>query len=393
MWLVLAAIASGLFFSACSSVQDSPPISIGIPQTPIRPPVVYPVQPPVPLPPVRPSPPVVVQPPRPPQPVIPPVVVKPPVTPPPVRTVSNRVQLPNLPVPTLKHRVLGNDWVSFEAWGMSRGKAEFSRFKEGQTVVHRLSIAGQTVELMANDRRGEWQGAQFWLGFSTKFFQEHLYVHQIDIQKLMEPLMGRLPQLGRVVVIDPGHGKDNHGTKSVHDQKLEKELTLDWALRLKPLLEARGWKVHLTRTKDSEVSLEDRVAFADKNKAALFISLHFNHASPEVQGLETYCIAPVGVPAHLTRGPADQPKVALVNNQYDTRNVQLAAVIHKSMIEQCEMADRGVRRVRFMTVLKTQKRPAILIEGGYLSNPEESRRIATPEYRQKLAVAVASALQ
>lgn len=307
--------------------------------------------------------------------------------------VPKRVQLAQLPAPTLKHRVLGNDWVSFEAWGISRGKVEFKRFQKDQAVVHSLTLGGQVIELMPNDRRGEWQGALFWLGFTTKVFQNHLYVHQLDVQKLLEPLTGRMQQFGRVIVIDPGHGKDNHGTKSVHDSKLEKELTLDWALRLKPLLEARGWKVHLTRTRDSEVSLEDRVAFADKNKAALFISLHFNHASPEVQGLETYCIAPVGVPAHLTRGPADQPKLALANNQYDTRNVQLAALIHRTMVEQCEMTDRGVRRVRFMTVLKTQKRPAILIEGGYLSNPDESRRIATPEYRQKLAVAVALALQ
>jgi N-acetylmuramoyl-L-alanine amidase len=55
--------------------------------------------------------------------------------------------------------------------------------------------------------------------------------------------------------------------------------------------------------------------------------------------------------------------------------------------------DRGVRRARYQTVLPGQNRPAVLIEGGYLSNPREARRIADPQYRQKLAEAVARALE
>jgi N-acetylmuramoyl-L-alanine amidase len=62
------------------------------------------------------------------------------------------------------------------------------------------------------------------------------------------------------------------------------------------------------------------------------------------------------------------------------------------MLRKTGRKDRGVRRARFMTVLRDQHRPAVLLEGGYLSNPEEAKLIATPEYRQKLAEAVAEAL-
>ena len=66
---------------------------------------------------------------------------------------------------------------------------------------------------------------------------------------------------------------------------------------------------------------------------------------------------------------------------------------HRRLLAATGAADRGVKRARFMGVLRGQNRPAILVEGGYLSNPEEARKIGTPAYRQKLAEAVASALE
>ena len=108
--------------------------------------------------------------------------------------------------------------------------------------------------------------------------------------------------------------------------------------------------------------------------------------------METYCIAPVGMPSHLTRGNPDPFRTTLPNNPWDEASFQLAARVHNQMLVNCRMEDRGVRRVRFMTVIKGQKRPAILVEGGYLSNPTEARKINTAEYRQKLAEGIAAAL-
>ena len=140
------------------------------------------------------------------------------------------------------------------------------------------------------------------------------------------------------------------------------------------------------------MSLTERVKFADKVNASLFISLHLNAASRPVRGLETYCIAPVGMPSHYTRGNPDPVSSKLPNNPWDAASFQLAARVHNQMLLKCRMTDRGVRRVRFMAVIKGQKRPAILVEGGYLSNPTEAQKIDQKAYRQKLAEGIAAAL-
>jgi N-acetylmuramoyl-L-alanine amidase len=136
------------------------------------------------------------------------------------------------------------------------------------------------------------------------------------------------------------------------------------------------------------------VAFADEHKADLFISLHFNSAAPNQRqaGLETFCLTPSGMPSTLTRGYEDDASQVFANNGYDAENLQLAYRLHQALLKENGLADRGVRRARFLGVLRGQNRPAVLIEGGYLSNPQEARRIADPAYREKLAEAVADAL-
>jgi len=181
----------------------------------------------------------------------------------------------------------------------------------------------------------------------------------------------------------------------VLDGRFEKEFTLDWAKRIKPLLETNGWTVFLTRTSDVYVTNLDRVVFAEAHHSDLFISLHFNSAAPDTKqaGLETYCITPTGMPSTLTRGYEDNWSENLPNNAFDAQNLQLALKLHGALLRVTGNADRGVRRARFIGVLRGQNRPAILIEAGYLSNPAEAKLIESPEYRQKLAEAVAAALK
>ena len=174
-------------------------------------------------------------------------------------------------------------------------------------------------------------------------------------------------------------------------QQLEKHYTLDWALRLGRLLAARGWTVYLTRTNDVFLSLADRVGFAERTQAALFLSLHFNSGLPnkELAGLETYCLTPAGVPSSLVRNYEDDPRQIYPNNAFDDQNLQFALGLHRALLQAVGAPDRGVRRARFMGVLRAQSRPAVLIEAGYLTNPAEARKIATPAYRQTLAEAAA----
>src|SRR5262249_42317248 len=141
----------------------------------------------------------------------------------------------------------------------------------------------------------------------------------------------------------------------------------------------------------------DRVAFADRVQADLFISLHFNSTDQpqgrsEQGGLETYTLTPVGMPSTVTRRFDDEVNHAYPNNEFDAENYFYAAKLHRAMVQATQRRDRGVRRARFMGILRGQNRPAVLVEGGYLTHPAEARLIGSPEYRQKLAEAIAHAL-
>ena len=103
-------------------------------------------------------------------------------------------------------------------------------------------------------------------------------------------------------------------------------------------------------------------------------------------------MTPRGMLSSLTRGYEDDPSRVFPNNSFDGQNLQYAVRLHRALLAVNGSQDRGVSRARFMTVLRDQNRPAVLIEGGYLSNPREAEHIADPAYRQKLAEAVARAL-
>jgi N-acetylmuramoyl-L-alanine amidase len=289
-------------------------------------------------------------------------------------------------------------WIALRKWSEDHNAGPIQRLTTGTVPTFALKAPNGLLIIRAYDQLAYWNGMEFLLGFAPQVVNGQPMLNALDITKNIEPLMHpfTLPDhTNRVIVIDAGHGGSNLGTKSVVDGSYEKEFSLDWARRLAFLLETNGWKVFLTRTSDVDMSLTNRVAFTDLNKAALFISLHFNAApSPsdhEEAGIETYCVTPNGMPSTLKRYE-DDPTLVFPNNRFDAENLQYAMQVHRSLLKISGAKDHGVRRARFMTVLRGQNCPSILVEGGYMSNPREARRIADPNYRQKLAEAVASAL-
>lgn len=285
-----------------------------------------------------------------------------------------------------------NNWAAQQQIGAPRHLSNLP--------VAAVSVASKngTMVLEIGSREAIWNGIQISLGFPPELIDGEISLYGLDLQKNLEPLLIEPPiefRTNQVIVIDPGHGGLNVGTHSVLDGRFEKEFTLDLARRLKPLLEAQGWKVFLTRNSDTFVTNSDRVTFADAHHADLFISLHFNSSAPDTKqaGLETYCLTPTGMPSTVTRNYSDPWTENLPNNAFDAQNLQLAVRVHSSLLRTTGMADRGVRRARFIEVLRGQKRPAILIEAGYLSNRHEAGLIETPEYRQKLAETIATALR
>lgn len=289
-------------------------------------------------------------------------------------------------------------WMPLARWGRNSGFGVPTRLTAGSPPSYALSSTNGNFVLRPGSRIADWDGVEIRLGFAPQLVDGQPYVHTLDLNKTIAPLLHgdsvKIPATAPVIVIDPGHGGENAGTKSVLGNHYEKEYTLDWALRLRTLLTANNYKVFLTRSNDSDLALSNRVAFAEQHKADLFLSLHFNSAAPnEVEaGLETYCLTPAGMPSSLTREFPDDLHQCFPNNAFDAQNLSFALRVHRALLQVNGHHDRGIRRARFPGVLRGQQRPAVLVEAGYLSNPQEARQIEDPAYRQKLAEAVVKAL-
>ena len=169
------------------------------------------------------------------------------------------------------------------------------------------------------------------------------------------------------VVLDAGHG--GHDPGGIPGQRYsEKEAALRIAQLVQKRLKVRGHRVLMTRSSDEFVELSRRVAIANSAPAnTLFVSIHLNSApNRDAHGIETY--------------------------HFDERSRRLAEAIHARVLKVTGEEDRFVRRARFY-VLRYNRRPAVLAELGFLTNPAEGARIArSGAYREKLAGAVADGI-
>jgi N-acetylmuramoyl-L-alanine amidase len=304
-------------------------------------------------------------------------------------------------VPTVSSRALpgpSETWIPLQRWSRANHFGSVAQLSGKPNPSYALRSTNGAFVLRTGSQLALWDGLDVRLGFVPQLIDGQPFVHTLDLYKTIVPLLqGEPTQLFRplpVVVIDPGHGGENAGTKSVLGTHYEKEFTLDWALRLQAVLAANNCRALLTRSNDTDLALSNRVAFAAEHKADLFVSLHFNSAAPNENesGLETYCLTPMGMPSSLTRGFSDETQLTFPNNAFDAQNLFLALRVHRALLQVNGHHDRGIRRARFPGVLRGQQRAAVLVEGGYLSNPQEARLISDPGYRERLAEAVARAL-
>ena len=222
-----------------------------------------------------------------------------------------------------------------------------------------------------------------------------LYISQGDVTTLLTPVLAPQvaspPPVPRTVVIDPGHGGNDHGNENERLKLSEKVFTLDVAKRLARLLTADGFRVVMTRTDDRRVELDDRTEIARKAKADLFVSIHFNSfTQPGVAGAETY----VMTPRNERSSPQPERDKAMMKtgypgNGFDHWNMVLGYQMHRELIDGLHAADRGLKRFRYL-VLRMCACPAVLVEAGFLSNETEGRKVNTPAYRQQIAEAIGS---
>lgn len=164
------------------------------------------------------------------------------------------------------------------------------------------------------------------------------------------------------VVIDAGHGGHDAGARAVSGSS-EKHLALDTARRLSRTLRASGLRVVETRNADYFVTLDKRVAVSNRSRNVVFVSIHYNWVKrSKPSGIETFF--------------------------YSQHSSRLAANIQREVLKTSSALNRGVKRRGFY-VLKNNKRPAVLCELGFVSNPSENRKIQSAATRQRLAEAVA----
>jgi len=215
---------------------------------------------------------------------------------------------------------------------------------------------------------------------------------------------GTIPLAIKRVVIDPGHGGGEPG--AISDSGVtEKEITLDVALRLRRLLADAPYEVLLTRQTDRLIPLDKRVAFANDNKADLFVSIHVNWLEPRsIRALETYYVGPSDDPATLKLASMENKDSGYSMSDYkkilekiyvDARHDEsraLAKTIQTNLFRTLKpvnpvLENRGVKSAPFVVLIGTQM-PAILVEISCLSNDDEVKLLTKDDYRESIALAL-----
>jgi N-acetylmuramoyl-L-alanine amidase len=193
------------------------------------------------------------------------------------------------------------------------------------------------------------------------------------------------------VVLDPGHGGIDDGTK--YFGLAEKTATLEVAQHLQQILEAQKIKVVLTRKQDVYVSLPERAeianAVAGTNNNVIFVSIHFNQSAVEsVDGIETY-YADKKIPP-----PADWTWVGFFDRPEDQQldhGASLAADIQSALVSRMMTENRGIKS-RSLFVTRHTRMPAVLVEGGFLSNKVENANLRDDAYIGRIAEGIAAGI-
>ena len=284
----------------------------------------------------------------------------------------------------------GRDHVSM------RNVAQFYDLGDYERVSNTLTLGapGRSLRGTVGSNELYINNLKFILSYPIEQVDGMPIVSRMDLTKIIEPVLrpSRIHDAAVIdsVVLDPGHGGYDNGATSPWGN--EKTYALDVARRAKALLEMQGLTVYMTRTTDEFIPLEDRVRFANRHPGALFIAIHFNSGGPDATGIETYTLAPRGVPSMAADGPMLSDLRPCAGNVCDAENMALACATHASLICHARLYDRGIKRARFV-VIRDITIPGVLVEGGFLSNAQDATLIATPQYRQEEAQCIAIAVR
>src|SRR5213595_2785610 len=285
-------------------------------------------------------------------------------------------------------KVSGHDSLSVDNisrfYGFPAGVAAAGEKSQLDAVKNPLEFVSGSREAMIN-------GARSWLCFPLIEQDGKYLVSRTDVAKTIEPLVRphRVPNVGKVdtVVLDPGHGGHDKGQVSRYGA--EKEFALDVARKLRPLLQAKGLRVIMTREGDYFVPLEVLAKIANAARNSIFVSIHFNATDrdPNATGFEIFSFTPRGAPSTSDDWVTPTALSMQAGSEVDAQSMALSACIYHSLLGHIPEFDRGIKRARF-AVLRLTRVPAVLVEGGFLTERGESQLIAKKDWRSKLAQAI-----
>jgi N-acetylmuramoyl-L-alanine amidase len=289
-------------------------------------------------------------------------------------------------------RLFGGEYVRLTDWARA-SQFHFSGTRRSEEV--RLTNSCSQLTFTMDSHKAEINGLTVFLSDPVTARNGSVFLSRVDLETALNPVLFPPKKTAGAPVaslcLDPGHGGKDPGNEEGRRQ--EKEYTLLLARDVRDWLTGAGLTVTLTRNGDTFVPLPDRTEVAKARDADLFVSLHFNAAIAEkdqVHGVEVYCLTPAGATSTNVRSDSADTS-ACAGNRFDAKNMVLAYQIQKAMVASLAVEDRGVKRARF-AVLRNARVPAVLVEAGFMSHPRESKRIFDPQYRRRLARAIADGI-
>jgi N-acetylmuramoyl-L-alanine amidase len=259
-----------------------------------------------------------------------------------------------------------------------------------------LSATGgsSSLTVRADSRQALINGVRHWLSFPVREAEGGLAISRVDVTRTLAPALRPEAVAGlrpvRTVVLDAGHGGHDRGALSPFGD--EKDFALDVAGRVRRKLKAAGLRAVQSRDSDVFIPLAARPALARKYRNAIFVSIHFNAARREsAAGLEIFAIPPQGAPPTGRRQPEAHDCQRENGHALEPVNLVLATTLYQTVLGKLSSFDRGVKRARF-AVLREATVPAVLIEGGFLTEPTEAAQIASADWRQQYADAIAAGI-
>jgi len=258
----------------------------------------------------------------------------------------------------------GSDWIKFTLYGI--GSSQNISF-EGQATIVKNIKAEPFIEESFVATSITLELYQPLIGFDYKWNSAGL---DINIRKEPEFLIQN-PLQGRTIIIDPGHGGEYTGAVGP-DNIHEKDVVLEIGKFLKSLLEDKGAKVLMTRNKDVEVGLYDRILLAIKNNADLFVSIHANAHAIGADAVNYH--------GHMT----------IFNYAY---NEKLAESILDALVKRVGLPKARLWQRGDLVVLRHPQVPSVLIETGFMMHPEDNWYLLQPIFQREFALSIMEGIQ